>query len=44
MALLYNAVDRKSGILGLYNYRDADELIFGEVGKRTKMLAALIAA
>jgi len=34
----------KRGILGLCNYRDADEWTFGEVAKRTKMLAALIAA
>ena len=44
LALLYDAVVGKRGILGLCNYRDADEWTFGEVAKRTKMLAALIAA
>ena len=43
LALLYDAVEGKSWILGLRNYRDADEWTFGEVAKRTKMLAALIA-
>ena len=44
LVLLYDAVVGKSGILGLHNYRDADEWNFGEVTKRTKMLATLIAA
>ena len=43
LALLYDAVMGKRGILGLRNYRDAEEWTFGEVAKRTKMLAALIA-
>ena len=38
MALLYDTVVGKRGILGLCNYRDADEWTFGEVAKRTKML------
>ena len=44
LALLYDTVVGKRGILGLCNYRDAKEWTFGEVAKRTKMLAALIAA
>ena len=43
LALLYDAVVGKRGILGLCNYRDADKWTFKEVAKRTKMLAALIA-
>ena len=44
LALLYDAVERKNGILGLCNYREAEEWTYGEVAKRIKMLAALIAA
>jgi hypothetical protein len=44
LALLYDVVAGKRGILSLRNYRDAEEWTFGEVAKRTKMLAALIAA
>ena len=44
LALLYDVVVGKRGILSLCNYRDAEEWNFGEVAKRTKMLASLIAA